>query len=371
MKSLVGITLAGGGIVWQDIGENPRDKDKGITISIRFPGSLTIREATKSIQEVINQNQIDWLRFSKPNWIFSSGHFKFSFPQYSQEDWLHGEFVVDFERGTRPGPVPMGGISRDSTFCQFYITKDLIMDQLPKQIFLSHKSVNKDLVREFQKALKAVALDTWLDEDEMPAGTSLHRGILDGFKNSCAAVFFITPEFIDEKVIANEINYAIGEKTKKGERFSIITLVFENMDGKKGIVPELLKQYVWKEPKNHLEALREIIRALPLKLDSNWQWKEFAVPVTPEIVSSTSRNEEDISDECINILKKFGERPQDWETSTSELALLVSFSEQRTQHILDILKNREFLDMHLILPGPVKYYLAEKGRAWLFNKGLL
>ena len=146
MKSLVGITLAGGGIVWQDIGENPRDKDKGITISIRFPGSLTIREATKSIQEVINQNQIDWLRFSKPNWIFSSGHFKFSFPQYSQEDWLHGEFVVDFERGTHSGPVPMGGVSRDTTFCRFYITKDLIVDQLPKRIFLSHKSVNKYLV---------------------------------------------------------------------------------------------------------------------------------------------------------------------------------------------------------------------------------
>lgn len=67
----------------------------------------------------------------------------------------------------------------------------------------------------------------------------------------------------------------------------------------------------------------------------------------------------------------FGERSQDWETSTSELASLMSFSEQRTQYILDILKNREFLDMHLILPGPVKYYLAEKGREILFSKGLL
>lgn len=261
MKSLIGITLEGGGIVWQEIGEDPRDKDQGITISIQFSGSLTIREAIKSIQEVINQNKIDWLRFSKPNWIFSSDSFKFSFPQYSQENWLHGEFVVDFERSTRSGPVPMGGISRDSTFCRFYITKDLIVDQLPKRIFLSHKSDNKDLVREFKKTLEAVGLDPWLDEDEMPPGTPLHRGIREGFKNSCAAVFFITPEFVDEKVIANEINYAMGEKTNKGEKFSIISLVFES-DNKKGIVPELLKQYVWCEPKNHLAAFREIIRAL-------------------------------------------------------------------------------------------------------------
>ena len=371
MKSLEGIILKGGKISWRDLEEDPNDKSQRITVSMILSGSLTNREAVNSIQKVINQNKIDWLNFSKPNWIFSSDSFKFSFPQYSQEDWLHGEFVVDFERSTTSGPTPMGGISKVSTVCRFYITKDLIVDQLPKRIFLSHKSVNKDLVREFKETLKSVGLDPWLDEDEMPAGTSLHRGILDGFKNSCAAVFFITPEFSDEKVIANEIEYAIGEKTKKGKRFSIITLVFENMDGKKGNVPELLKQYVWKEPKKNLEAFREIIRALPLKLYSNWQWKEFAVPVTPEIVSSTSKNEEDISDECINILKKFGERSQDWETSTSELASLMSFSEQRTQHILDILKNRDFLDMLLIFPDPVKYYLSEKGRTWLFNKGLL
>ena len=58
MKSLVGITLAGGGIVWQDKGEDPKDKDQGIKISIQFPDSLTIREVNKSIQTVIKQNNI-------------------------------------------------------------------------------------------------------------------------------------------------------------------------------------------------------------------------------------------------------------------------------------------------------------------------
>lgn len=34
----------------------------------------------------------------------------------------------------------------------------------------------------------------------------------------------------------------------------------------KGRVQKLLEPYVWKEPKNDLEALREIIKALPLKI---------------------------------------------------------------------------------------------------------
>jgi hypothetical protein len=45
----------------------------------------------------------------------------------------------------------------------------------------------------------------------------------------------------------------------------IITLVFEKT-GIKGTVPELLEPYVWKEPKTDLEALREVIKALPLQI---------------------------------------------------------------------------------------------------------
>jgi hypothetical protein len=40
----------------------------------------------------------------------------------------------------------------------------------------------------------------------------------------------------------------------------------------KGAVPDLLRTYVYKEPKNDLEGLREIVRALPLKVgDVRWR----------------------------------------------------------------------------------------------------
>lgn len=85
-------------------------------------------------------------------------------------------------------------------------------------------------------------------------------------------VFFITPEYKDENYLETEINYAMAEKRAKGEKFSIITLVLEGDCGNKGSVPELLKQYVWKEPSNNLVALQEIIRALPVQpLAIDWK----------------------------------------------------------------------------------------------------
>ena len=99
----------------------------------------------------------------------------------------------------------------------------------------------------------------------MPAGTSLERGLLQGMKDSCGAVFFITPSFKDENFLATEIDYAIQEKRAKGDRFALITLQFVDHDGKMGTVPDLLRPYVWKTPKTDIEAMREIVRALPVE----------------------------------------------------------------------------------------------------------
>jgi hypothetical protein len=77
-------------------------------------------------------------------------------------------------------------------------------------------------------------------------------------------VFFITPNFRDESYLGQEVNYAMAEKTTKGERFAIITLVFQNEKGERGSVPELLRSYVWKEPPSELAALNEIVKAIPI-----------------------------------------------------------------------------------------------------------
>lgn len=141
----------------------------------------------------------------------------------------------------------------------------------PMKVFLSHKGIDKPKIREYKDIFVSLGFDPWLDEDAMSAGVELERGLLQGFKESCAAVFFITPDYLDEQYLATEINYAIAEKRSKGNKFSLITLVMEK-DGKKGNVPELLKPYVWKEPRTDLEALNEIFKALPIKVGSVY-WK--------------------------------------------------------------------------------------------------
>jgi hypothetical protein len=163
------------------------------------------------------------------------------------------------------------GNLEDSELLALMRRHEIALGLAPMRIFLSHKGSNKPWVRQFKTTLALLGFDPWLDEDAMPAGTILERGILKGFTDSCAAVFFITPEFKDESFLATEVDYAIKEKRAKTDRFAIITLVIG--DGTvKGNVPDLLHGYVWKEPKSDLEALQEIIRALPIHVgDVRWR----------------------------------------------------------------------------------------------------
>jgi TIR domain len=148
---------------------------------------------------------------------------------------------------------------------------DVMMSDAMK-VFLSHKSLDKELVTNFKETLRLLGFDPWIDEDAMPAGTHLERGLLQGMQDSCGAVFFITPSFQDKGYLATEVDYAIQEKREKGDKFAIVTLQFVDDNGEVGEIPKLLKPYVWKKPKTHLEALREIIRALPIKVgDIDWR----------------------------------------------------------------------------------------------------
>ncbi|HGM6758193.1 TPA: toll/interleukin-1 receptor domain-containing protein [Serratia marcescens] len=131
----------------------------------------------------------------------------------------------------------------------------------PMKIFLSHKSLDKDIVREYKKTLETLGFEPWLDEDDMYAGLNLDRAIHQGFKDSCAAVFFITKNFKDDDYLGDEVDHAIREKRERKDGFSIITLVFDSVE-----VPEPLSKFLYKKPKNQLEGLRDIIKALPIKL---------------------------------------------------------------------------------------------------------
>ena len=141
------------------------------------------------------------------------------------------------------------------------------------RIFLSHKGANKPVIRPYYRALEAAGFRPWLDEKDMPAGTNPDRGIREGFKDACAVIFFLTPDFKDEKFLKDEINYAKEEERAKGDRFAIITLILRQPgNAGKPTVPDLLRQYVWIEADNHLTSLAKIFEALPIRLGrSKWR----------------------------------------------------------------------------------------------------
>jgi hypothetical protein len=106
----------------------------------------------------------------------------------------------------------------------------------------------------------------------MPAGTNLERGIFKGFDESCAAVFFITEDFKDEKYLATEVDYAMMQKRRKGSKFAIIILRYSNA----AEVPALLAPYIYKTVPNDLDGFYELLRALPIELGPV-RWKAEVV----------------------------------------------------------------------------------------------
>jgi hypothetical protein len=158
-----------------------------------------------------------------------------------------------------------------SDFEQMMSAHEAEMGLAPMKIFLSHKGVDKPYVREIKSTLLLLGFDPWLDEDALTAGADLERGLLQGFKDSCAAIFFVTPNFADEGYLSTEVGYAVREKRAKDERFQIITLVLGDTGNAK--VPDLLKPFVWKNPKSQFQALQEIIKALPVKV-GHVTWKQ-------------------------------------------------------------------------------------------------
>lgn len=129
------------------------------------------------------------------------------------------------------------------------------------RIFLSHRSLDKQIVRPFRDVLAELGYEPWLDEHEMPAGSTLHRAISAGMDASCAVVFFITPNFEDARWLGREIDHAISRKIDQGDKFAVITLVFGDAE-----VPRPLREYVWANVKGEADALLQIIRALPIEL---------------------------------------------------------------------------------------------------------
>lgn len=231
-----------------------------VVISFAFLPRLTKRESLAKIDRRIAEGLLPWIKRESKKWIINFDVLKKSLPPLKGEKKLVGKVPAEPEVEA----VNHGKLGGFKTTVNFILTQQEITMLQSRKIFLSHKSKDKKLVRRFQRALEAIGYDVWLDEKNLKAGDHLERGILKGFKESCAAVFFITENFKDEKYLKTEIDYAMAQTREKEDYFRIITLAFHSATEKIEI-PELLKGFVWKSPRTELDALTEIIKALPIE----------------------------------------------------------------------------------------------------------
>jgi len=256
MRKLFFVYALNGRYAAQKVGDDSTEE-----IAIAFDGGWQIvRRNTLVFQDgVLEASDIRWIWERGNDWYINFDALKEQWDIFRDLEWLKGiapvvpdfiDYPDSFRGGTR-------------TSLEFRVYREEFAVDRNRKIFLSHKGLDKPVVREYFRVLKTLGFDPWLDEDAMVAGTCLERGMLDGFEQSCAAVFFVTPNFQDENFLATEVEYAVAQKRKKGDRFSIITIVFSEKN-QKGKVPKLLEGYVWKEPQSPLAALEEIVRALPL-----------------------------------------------------------------------------------------------------------
>lgn len=232
---------------------------------------LTKRDALKEVQNQISRSEINWIDPKKSKWIVNAVEAKKHINYLAKFEWFDGILYIDPDLDVEETSI-FDEIKQESVY-RLYVLKDDVLMDANKKVFLSHKGVNKELVKEYNNVLMELGYETWLDEDAMKAGENPDRSIQKGFKESCAAIFFVTPDYKDEGWLADEIEYALIEKRDKKDKFHIITLVLSDNAGDTGNVPELLKRFIWKTPKNDLDGLREIIRAIPLKL-SPPMWPE-------------------------------------------------------------------------------------------------
>lgn len=80
-------------------------------------------------------------------------------------------------------------------------------------LFISHASEDKSLVRPLAEALRAAGLSVWYDEFTLHVGDSLRRSIDDGLVRSKAGVVVISPAFLRKEWPKKELDALVARES--------------------------------------------------------------------------------------------------------------------------------------------------------------
>lgn len=108
----------------------------------------------------------------------------------------------------------------------------------PYKLFLSHRSVNKQTVREISQELNRRGIDFWLDEEHIVASDSLVEAITRGLAEMTHFVLFWSKDCIDAPWVRRELNAAVMKLVENEIPIFIVRLDTTN-------VPEIIRDLLW------------------------------------------------------------------------------------------------------------------------------
>jgi hypothetical protein len=117
-------------------------------------------------------------------------------------------------------------------------------------LFLSHSSRDKDLVRQLAEDLSFLQVDTWLDEWELQPGDSLHDVISGAMEKSGYVAVILGYNYADSRWAREELKQALARERRQGQGVVLPFLFGANE------IPAFLEDKVYVDFRsNYYEAL--------------------------------------------------------------------------------------------------------------------
>ena len=157
-----------------------------------------------------------------------------------------------------------------------YIAESL--EQPPEssiEVFISYSRANSDFARKINEALQIQGKTTWFDQESIASGANFQQEIYRGIENSHNFLFIISPDSVNSKYCADEVEYA--QKMHK----RLITILYEKTPSE--LIHPTLAKIQWinfkKNEQDFYSNFSELIRTLDTDreyVSSHTKWSERA-----------------------------------------------------------------------------------------------
>lgn len=165
------------------------------------------------------------------------------------------------------------------------------------QIFLSHSSKDKAVVRRVNKDLRTHGFNTWIDEEEIPFGGSITKYIEQGLTDSDVLMVFLSQHAILSAWVQTEWQAQFFEQINQNEIF-VIPVLLEECE-----IPRLLKgrRYADFSRKEQYETNLSLLLRQLQKTRQEREGKEIRRPRIESVLDYTLELLDELEEENISL----------------------------------------------------------------------